>query len=48
MYVKLSIRNTFIVRDRIREVVCSTYKYRECIDVLLVWGSLRLAPIMYL
>ena len=52
MYVRLSIRNTILVRDRIRVVVRNiyyyTYKYRKCIDVPLVWGSLRLAPIITL
>ena len=33
-YVRLSIRNTFIVYDRVREVIRN-------IGVLLVWGSLR-------
>ena len=42
----VSIRNTFLVRDSIREVARNMIIYRECADVRLVWGSLRLAPII--
>ena len=39
----VSIRNTFLVHDIIREVARNI---RDCTDVRLVWGSLRLAPII--
>ena len=45
----MSIRNTFLVRDSIREVIRNIIIYilyiAICTDVRLVWGSLRLAPI---